>query len=68
MRSEQPIPGDAWPHEMTITVEDRPSALLELLWIREAHDLQPAADQLPPSLVHPPQPAKRAAISGWLLK
>jgi len=63
MRSEQPIPGDAWPHEMTISVEDRPSALLELLWIREAYDLQAGADHLPPSLVHTPPPAKNPAIT-----
>lgn len=37
MRSVHQIPGNPWPHDMTITVEDRPAPLLELLWLREAY-------------------------------
>lgn len=58
MRSERPMPGNPWPHDMTLTVEDRPSWLLELLWLREAHDLRPAGDDLPPLLRNTPAPAE----------
>ena len=57
MRSLRPIPGNPWPHEMTITIDDSPSALLELLWIREAFDLHIDADDLPPLLTDSPAPA-----------
>ena len=60
MRSLEPIPGNPWPHDMTITVEDRPSALLELLWLREAYDLDPEGDDLPPLLVRTPDPAEKS--------
>lgn len=56
MRSTNPVPGDAWPPEMTITVEDRPSAANELLWVREAFDLDVEGDA-PPRLVDTPAPA-----------
>jgi len=56
MRSNQSPPGNPWPHDMVITVEDRPSALLDLLWIREAHGLRPRADGLPPALIDAPAP------------
>jgi hypothetical protein len=35
---------------MVITIEDDPHALVELLWIREAWELQVAGDDLPPLL------------------
>lgn len=57
MRSETPMPGNPWPHDMSITVEDRPQDLLELLWIREAHDLRPVGEWQPPQLTDPPAPA-----------
>lgn len=44
------MPGNPWPHEMVITVEDDSHVLLELLWIREAWGLHPAGDDLPPLL------------------
>jgi len=50
MRSSVPIPGNPWPHDMVITVEDHPHALVDLLWIREAWNLQPAGAYLPPLL------------------
>lgn len=55
MRSSVPIPGDPWPHDMVITVDDDPGSLVELLWIREAWGLKPVGDDLPPLLVDPPQ-------------
>ena len=57
MQSEYPIPGNPWPRDMLITVEDRPTTLLELLWIREAYALVPAGDDLPPFLELTPAPA-----------
>jgi hypothetical protein len=63
MRSSRPIPGNPWPHEMGITVEDRPSTLLELLWIREAHDLHLNGADLPPLLVDTPEGASGAGAS-----
>jgi hypothetical protein len=60
MRSSAPIPGNPWPHDMTITVDDQPNMLLELLWIREAHQLQPRGEDLPPLLSDsPPVPRDR---------
>lgn len=56
MRSTTPMPGNPWPHDMSITV-DEPHALLELLWIREAHDLRPVGEGLPDKLVDPPASA-----------
>jgi hypothetical protein len=59
MRSTRPMPGNPWPHDMTLTVEDRPHTLRELLWIREAHGLDPTDDALPPPLVDRPTTAVR---------
>jgi hypothetical protein len=55
MRSLVPIPGNPWPHDMTITVQDTAQALMELLWVREAWNLHPAGDDLPPLLVDTPE-------------
>lgn len=63
MRSSAPIPGNPWPHDMSITVEDRPHTLLELLWIREAYDLQPHGEDLPPLLSDAPAMVQDAAVS-----
>ena len=69
MRSSVPIPGDPWPHEMVITIDDDPNPLVELLWIREAWGLQPLGDDLPPLLVDPPDPGmsegEERDIAGW---
>lgn len=69
MRSSRPMPSNPWPHDMTLTVEDRPPLLLELLWLREAHDLRPVGEEIPPPLVETPE-ASEAAVgdavrSGW---
>lgn len=63
MRSTTPIPGNPWPHGMSITVEDRPHALLELLWIREAHGLNPEGEDLPPLLSDTPPTVQDSAVS-----
>jgi hypothetical protein len=39
---------------MLLTVEDQPASVLELLWIREAHELHPRGDDLPPPLSDTP--------------
>jgi len=54
MRSSKPMPGNPWPHDMSITIDDRPNSLLELLWIREAYELHPAGEDLPPLLIDTP--------------
>ncbi len=63
MRSSRPIPGNPWPHDMGITVEDRANTLLEMLWIREAHGLHLHGTSLPPLLVDPPASAESAGAS-----
>lgn len=63
MRSSKPIPGNPWPHDMVITVEDRPSLLLELLWIREAYELKPRGKSLPPLLSDTPMVIGDAVFS-----
>lgn len=54
MRSTTPIPGNPWPHDMVITVDDDPHQLVELLWVREAWGLEATGGDLPPGLVEPP--------------
>ncbi|GAB3807674.1 hypothetical protein GCM10028798_32660 [Humibacter antri] len=70
MRSTRPMPGNPWPHDMVITIEDTAHALLDLLWIRETWQLEPEGEDLPPVLVDTPtrvSPAQRAAapIMEW---
>jgi hypothetical protein len=50
MFSSVPIPGNPWPHDMVLTIEDDSQTLLDLLWVREAWSLQPAGDDLAPLL------------------
>jgi hypothetical protein len=50
MRSCVPIPGNPWPHDMALTIEDDTHTLVDLLWVREAWNLNPAGDDLPPLL------------------
>jgi hypothetical protein len=68
--SIEPIPGNPWPHDMMIRVDDDLQSLLELLWVREAWQLHPIGDDLPPALVDTPiavAPAMRrsAPTSEW---
>jgi len=53
MRAAFPIEGNPWPHDMTISVSDSPSQVMEVLWVREAWGLHPVGD-VPPLLVDPP--------------
>jgi hypothetical protein len=66
------MPGNPWPHEMLITIEDDSNVLLELLWIREAWELNPGGQDLPPlladSLTPLPPPASAPApdrVATW---
>lgn len=68
MQSMEPVPGNLWPREMLITVEDGARPLLDLLWIREAYGLQPEGDDLPPLLLATPapeRPASDAPLAAW---
>jgi len=60
MRSAEAIPNNPWPHDMSITVENGPLALLELLWVREAWGVQPQGD-VPPLLRDAPAPLGRTS-------
>ena len=62
MRSREPIPAEPWPHDMLITVDDQPGSLLDLLWIRQAHQLQPRGDDLPPLLSETPMVVRDPAV------
>ncbi|MFJ3383026.1 MULTISPECIES: hypothetical protein [unclassified Curtobacterium] len=55
MISSTPMPGNPWPHDMVLTIEDGSQVLLELLWIREARGLHVDGDDLPPRLVATPE-------------
>ncbi|WP_248241558.1 hypothetical protein [Microbacterium kunmingense] len=46
---------------MTLTVDERPHALVELLWLREAHHLEPQGANLPPLLSDTPDDASIAS-------
>jgi hypothetical protein len=60
-----PIEGNPWPHEMTITIDDSPHAVMELLWVREAFALKPDGD-VPPLLVNtPPRSAAPHDAQKW---
>ncbi|WP_166984087.1 hypothetical protein [Paramicrobacterium fandaimingii] len=48
---------------MSITVEDRPHTLLELLWVREAYELRPQSENLPPLLLDTPVTVQDSAVS-----
>lgn len=63
MRSSAPVPGNPWPSDMSITVEDRPHTLLELLWLREAYDLHPEGEDIPPLLVDRPAAVQDPAVA-----
>lgn len=58
----QPIPGNPWPHDMVLTITNDSDNLLELLWIRQALNLNPPGDDWPPLLTDvEAQPAAEAA-------
>jgi hypothetical protein len=42
VRSNTPIPGNPWPHDMVLTVDDYPNNIAELLFVRSAWGLDTA--------------------------
>ena len=40
MLSPVPIPGNPWPHDMVLTIENDSQALRDLFWVREAWSLR----------------------------
>ncbi len=58
MQSNQPIPGNPWPQEMIIAVEENPDRLTFLLFLRAAWGI--AADAVLPELERPPAPGRSA--------
>lgn len=54
MQTSEPIPGEPWPHDMRIEVQDSLQTLLDLLWVREAWGLTPVGADLPPLLTETP--------------
>jgi hypothetical protein len=68
MLSSTPMPGNPWPRDMILTIEDGPHALHELLWIREAWGLEPEESGLPPLLTDSPTPVdagRSAPVAEW---
>lgn len=49
MRSVDPMPGNPWPHDMVLRIQDDEQSVLDLLWIRATWGLAPRGDV-------PPQP------------
>lgn len=56
MQSLDPEVGNPWPADMLLTIENSAHSLLELLWLREAWQLEPSGDDVPPLLENPPAP------------
>ncbi|MEN0103744.1 MAG: hypothetical protein AAGC90_12535 [Curtobacterium sp.] len=54
--STTPDPGNPWPHDMVLTIQNDAHALFDLLWVREAWALEPVGGDLPPLLVATPEP------------
>lgn len=53
MRSVEPMPGNPWPHDMVIRIQEDEQGLLDLLWIRAARGLEPTGDAPPPPEIVP---------------
>ncbi|WP_150957914.1 hypothetical protein [Microbacterium testaceum] len=58
MQSAHPVPGDPWPHEMLLSIQDSPHEAFEMLWVREAYGLEVSGD-VPPPVLDTPAPAAR---------
>ncbi|WP_120337685.1 hypothetical protein [Cryobacterium soli] len=54
MQPLDPEVGNSWPASMMITIENSAYSLLELLWLREAWQLGPSGEDVPPLLENPP--------------
>lgn len=56
MRSVDPMPGNPWPHDMVLRIQDDEQGLLDLLWVRATWGLAPAGDVPPPPEITPDAP------------
>ncbi|MDR6692505.1 hypothetical protein J2X55_003450 [Microbacterium sp. 1154] len=56
MQSTHPIPGDPWPPDMILSIEGAPREAVEMLWVRDAFELEADGD-VPPPLIDTPAPA-----------
>ncbi|MCU1414697.1 MAG: hypothetical protein JWN80_2037 [Microbacteriaceae bacterium] len=65
MQSSEPVPGNPWPHDMVIAVDDFPDTLMRLLWIREAWGLEWAEADVPPLLSDSPAPVEAPRHPAW---
>ena len=67
------MPGNPWPHDMTITIEDPPPFLSELLFVRSAWGLDPAdvphldREPDPGTSARPRRPAADELERLWLI-
>ena len=53
MRSMTPMPGNPWPHDMVLYIDDD-HVLEDLLWVRHALRLAPVGDEVPPAIWNGP--------------
>lgn len=73
MRSSDSMPGNPWPHDMSITIEDAPTFLSELLFVRSAWGLDPAGvprldrEPDPGTSTRPRRPAVDELERLWLI-
>ncbi len=65
MRSMSPIEGNPWPHDMTISIDDSPHMVMEVLWVREAFALHPVGDAPPLLIDTPSRSATSHDAKGW---
>jgi hypothetical protein len=53
VRSVEPMPGNPWPHDMVLRIQDDEQGLLDLLWVRAAWELEPTGDVPPAPVILP---------------
>jgi len=73
MRSTDPMPGNPWPHDMSITIEDAPPFITDLLFVRSVWGLDPAGvpplsrEPEPGTSLRPRRPAVDELERLWLI-
>lgn len=65
MRSVEPMPGNPWPHDMVLRIQEDEQGLLDLLWVRAAWGLEPIGDVPPaPEIVPESEPTTQSLRRG----